>query len=50
MLDGKKAPNESFGSNAIENLCLACQPCNSLKHTKFLHRDQLRVILAARGF
>jgi hypothetical protein len=50
MLNGKKAPNESFGSNAIENLCLACQPCNSLKHTKFLERVRLRAILASRGF
>lgn len=49
-LNGKKAPNESFGSNALENLCLACQPCNSLKHTKFLDRARLRAILVERGF
>jgi hypothetical protein len=32
----RKAPTESFGSNAPRNLVLACTNCNSFKQSKFL--------------
>ena len=32
---GKKAPTQSFGSNYIGNLLIACERCNAYKQNKF---------------
>jgi 5-methylcytosine-specific restriction endonuclease McrA len=47
-LDGsiKKAPSQSFGSNAPRNLVLACNNCNAFKKHKILDRTSLKRILA----
>jgi len=34
--NGKKPKTQSFGSNNIKNLVLACESCNSLKKHRFL--------------
>src|ERR1044071_5226137 len=36
LMSGKKVPTESFGSNDISNLVLACSKCNSNKKHRFL--------------
>jgi 5-methylcytosine-specific restriction endonuclease McrA len=50
IVAGKKVPSESFGSNDISNLVLACAKCNSNKKHRFLDRDRMRRILKAKGF
>jgi 5-methylcytosine-specific restriction endonuclease McrA len=50
LVAGKKIPTESFGSNDISNLVLACAKCNSNKKHRFLDRDRMRRILKAKGF
>jgi 5-methylcytosine-specific restriction endonuclease McrA len=50
LLAGKKVPAESFGSNHISNLVLACTKCNGNKKHRFLGRDAMRRILKSKGF
>ncbi|HKC63127.1 MAG TPA: HNH endonuclease [Pyrinomonadaceae bacterium] len=50
LVAGKKVPTESFGSNDISNLVLACANCNSNKKHRFLNRERMRRILKAKGF
>lgn len=47
---GKKVAAESFGSNDISNLVLACTKCNANKKHRFLDRDAMRRILQSKGF
>jgi hypothetical protein len=47
---GKKVPTESFGSNDISNLVLACAKCNSNKKHRFLDRERIQRILKSKGF
>lgn len=47
---GKKVTTESFGSNNILNLVLACRSCNLNKKHRFLKRDQMQRILRFKGF
>lgn len=47
---GRKVLTESFGSNNISNLVLACSKCNNNKKHRFLDRDRIRKILKAKGF
>lgn len=46
---GKKVPNESFGSNDINNLALACRHCNALKLNK-IEPELLRRVLKERDW
>ena len=50
LVAGKKVPTESFGSNDISNLVLACAKCNSNKKHRFLDRERMRRILKTKGF
>ena len=50
LIVGKKVPTESFGSNDLSNLVLACTKCNSNKKHRFLDRERMRRILKAKGF
>lgn len=50
IVEGKKVPTESFGSNDLSNLVLACAKCNSNKKHRFLDRERMRRILRAKGF
>jgi 5-methylcytosine-specific restriction endonuclease McrA len=50
LVAGKKIPSESFGSNDISNLVLACGKCNSNKKHRFLPREAMRRILRTKGF
>ena len=50
LVAGKKVPTESFGSNDISNLALACAKCNSNKKHRFLDRERMRRILKSKGF
>lgn len=45
----RKAPTQSFGSNATRNLVLACVNCNSLKQNRFLPRAVLKRVLLITG-
>ena len=47
---GKKVQAESFGSNHISNLVLACTKCNANKKHRFLDRERMRRILKSKGF
>ncbi len=47
---GKKVLAESFGSNDISNLALACTRCNSNKKHRFLDRGRMKRILKSKGF
>ena len=47
---GKKVSTESFGSNDISNLILACKQCNANKKHRFLDRGRIRRILKLQGF
>ena len=49
-LPGKKVSTESFGSNDMSNLVLACSQCNNNKKHRFLDRGRMRRILKAKGF
>ena len=49
LIAGKKVPSESFGSNGISNLVLACGNCNSNKKHRFPSRDTIRRILKLKG-
>ncbi|MBI2656917.1 hypothetical protein HYX03_04200 [Candidatus Woesearchaeota archaeon] len=42
---GKKIKTQSFGSNHINNLIIACSECNSFKKHKFLNRKDIVNIL-----
>lgn len=50
LIAGKKIQSESFGSNDISNLVLACGKCNSNKKHRFLSREAMRRILKIKGF
>jgi 5-methylcytosine-specific restriction endonuclease McrA len=39
-----KVPSQSFGSNHLENLILACEKCNSHKKHRILTKEQLKEI------
>jgi 5-methylcytosine-specific restriction endonuclease McrA len=42
---GRKVRTQSFGSNHLANLVLACGPCNGNKMNRFLERDVLQIVL-----
>ena len=42
---GKKVPTQSFGSNHIDNLIVACNNCNGKKKHNFLDSEKLQEIL-----
>ena len=42
---GKKVRTQSFGSNNISNLIIACKKCNSHKKHIILEREQIQQIL-----
>ncbi len=44
-LKGKKAPTQSFGSNHIDNLVIACSNCNNHKKHRILEMEMLQRIL-----
>jgi len=46
-LPGRKVPGQSFGSNHLANLVLACATCNGAKKHRLLARAELRRLLAA---
>ena len=46
---GKKVKTQSFGSNHLDNLILACNKCNNHKKHKFLDRDQMSLILKEKA-
>jgi 5-methylcytosine-specific restriction endonuclease McrA len=50
LSEGKKVAAESFGSNHISNLVLACKRCNAYKKHRFLDRAAMRRILQSKGF
>lgn len=43
--DGTKAKAQSFGSNHIRNLTLACKKCNSLKKHRILSGELLKKLI-----
>jgi hypothetical protein len=47
-LDGKKVVTQSFGSNDLSNLFIACKKCNSFKMNKFLSKAETKRILASK--
>ena len=40
----KKVPSQSFGSNHLDNLILACEKCNNHKKHRILTKEQLQEI------
>jgi 5-methylcytosine-specific restriction endonuclease McrA len=46
---GKKVPSQSFGSNDLSNLALACGRCNGYKKHRFLDPAHIRRILSRKG-
>lgn len=42
---GKKVKTQSFGSNHIDNLIIACSNCNNRKKHRMLDRDKMTSIL-----
>ena len=42
---GRNAPTESFGSNDLANLTLACRNCNAFKMNKILDAEVIRRLL-----
>ena len=50
LLPARKVAAQSFGSNDISNLVLACTACNAKKKHRFLERETMRRILEAKGF
>lgn len=46
---GKKVPAQSFGSNNLKNLVLACKRCNAYKKHRLPEPEQLLRILGAHG-
>jgi 5-methylcytosine-specific restriction endonuclease McrA len=47
-LPGCKVASQSFGSNDLSNLVLACGRCNGHKKHKFLEREQLQRVLSRK--
>jgi 5-methylcytosine-specific restriction endonuclease McrA len=47
-LPGRKVASQSFGSNDLSNLLLACGRCNGHKKHRFLEREQLQRVLSRR--
>lgn len=41
----KKVPSQSFGSNHIYNLILACANCNKHKKHRFLDKEKMSVLI-----
>lgn len=48
-LTGKKVKTQSFGSNDLLNMVLACKKCNSHKKHRFLTRSEIKRILDLKG-
>jgi 5-methylcytosine-specific restriction endonuclease McrA len=46
---GRKVASQSFGSNDLSNLVLACGRCNGYKKHRFLEPAQFRQILSRKG-
>ncbi len=47
---GKKVPSQSFGSNHINNLIIACRACNNAKKHRLLERHILKQLLGTKHF
>lgn len=47
---GRKVPSQSFGSNHVNNMIIACRKCNNHKKHRFLERQQIKQILATKFF
>lgn len=47
-LKGRKVKSQSFGSNHLDNLIIACNKCNSRKKHGFLCRERLQEILSKK--
>jgi hypothetical protein len=45
---GRKVPTQSFGSNHLDNLVVACGPCNAYKKHRFLSPEQIQDVLSKR--
>lgn len=45
---GKKVKTQSFGSNHIDNLVIACNNCNNHKKHRLLDREKLLAILTLK--
>lgn len=45
----KKVTTQSFGSNHISNLVLACRNCNSFKQNKFLPVEKMKHLLSIKA-
>lgn len=46
---GRKVKAQSFGSNHIDNLIIACSKCNNRKKHRMLDRDKMASILKEKG-
>jgi 5-methylcytosine-specific restriction endonuclease McrA len=46
---GRKVPPQSFGSNDLKNLVIACRKCNGHKKHTFISRTEFRRILVTKG-
>lgn len=46
----KKVPQQSFGSNSLLNLVVACPACNGHKMNNLLSKEDYRRLLATKGF
>ena len=46
---GKKVRSQSFGSNHLDNLIIACKKCNGRKKHGFLSRESLLKILSDKN-
>lgn len=45
---GRKVRSQSFGSNHLDNLIIACSKCNNRKKHRFLGREHLQKILSIK--
>ena len=45
---GRKVGSQSFGSNHLDNLIIACNKCNNRKKHRFLDREHLQKILSIK--
>jgi len=46
---GRKVKSQSFGSNHIDNLIIACADCNNYKKHRIIERAKIQSILRAKA-